>query len=301
MSKIELTEEQAKEVYRAFTQSGGYQNTVRTTLDKAIELGLVRPASDDPMQREWEDVKARVATLEAKVQSVSFASANIAIDKGPEARQTSLTPDPHAAAKDDYPADVLKACPQAREWSVVLRGPLDNAQCEWRTTDGKYYWASVDFGVMGWKQQWFETQGVGGTREQALSKPPTEPPPGWEAAKSPLSICGIPVDPTPKNAKPEPHTDADRLAVVAFDEDSRDAGQIWARQDESTKQAYRNIAHAVRKADRAAQLEPREEELAAAWTAWPAHARVGVYRENMRNALIAAACVRLEKVEGEKP
>lgn len=63
-----------------------------------------------------------------------------------------------------------------------------------------------------------------------------EPPSKSNHSETPNS-CQAPAQPSV----------GERLAVVAFDEDSRDAGQIWARQDESTKQAYRNIALAARR------------------------------------------------------
>ena len=59
---------------------------------------------------------------------------------------------------------------------------------------------------------------------------------------------------------------------------------------------WRTIAHAVRKADRAAQLEPSEEDRDAALSAWFADG--GNDKTAMRAALRAAARVRLEKAEG---
>lgn len=58
------------------------------------------------------------------------------------------------------------------------------------------------------------------------------------------------------------------------------------------------VALAVRKAVLAAQLEPSEEERAAALSAWFADG--GNDRTAMRTALRAAARVRLEKAEGEQ-
>jgi hypothetical protein len=99
---------------------------------------------------------------------------------GPAELSTKGNPPP----VDNYPPDVLAACPKAREWGVVLAGPMRNGQFEWRTADGKYY--RRHDGV--WAEQWCEVDGVGGNRQEALANPPTTPPHGYVAPPAQPSV-----------------------------------------------------------------------------------------------------------------
>lgn len=108
------------------------------------------------------------------------------------------------------------------------------------------------------------------------------PPPGWEAAK--------------------PRTEADRLGEVAYEADRIEGSGPWSSLSDKGRESWRKKALAVRKADRAAQLEPSEEEITNASSEFlltkSAREVVSVEHVRIKAALIAAARVRLEKAEG---
>ena len=66
MSKIELTEQQTEKLRRVWLVEETHRKALLAVANELVAMGLVRPASDDPMQREWEDVKARVLPSSAK-------------------------------------------------------------------------------------------------------------------------------------------------------------------------------------------------------------------------------------------
>ena len=197
MSKIELTDGQARRMNEAYGRGTSVLNSWEAVANELVAMGLVRPASDD--------LAARVAAFEGVERRVSLL-----------------------------------------EWKVAVLGPVD-----------------------------------------------TEPPPGWEESQS----KAIP----PK--LPEPRTDADRLGESLFSQFC--TGFNWNDAEGRTKLLYCNAAHAVRKADRAGQLEPSEEEIDKACDAYllvkGQEPGVIINLGRMVDALRAAARVRLEKAEGEKP
>lgn len=203
----------------------------------------------------------RVAALESHVRGVDEAVAALEAKSNYSITSNSC-PDPHAAAKE-----------RAKLWGARL------IRCK-----DKWFIFVTDFAftASGWSERKdslgksdavvaVEFTGQWSSEAEAWSNFPTVPPPGWEAAK--------------------PRTEADRLERLA--EVAKDA---WYEEATSGPEGWRRIAHAVRKADRAAQLEPSEEEVDAV----SGHPDVQMNQMFIRRILIAAARVRLEKAEGER-
>jgi hypothetical protein len=289
MSKIELTDQQGERLRNVFSVPRHNYQSFEAVANELIAMGLVRPASDDPMQREWEDVKARVAALEAKVNAPAPVYA--------DAFGPIKHPDPHAAAKE-----------RAKLWGVELVKVSDGT---WLFFAGhKHYWAAPSMTPKWWEHgSRSRTTYVCGYKNpsEAWSNFPTEPPPGWEAPKD--NGFGD-NDSWTGPAEPKPRTEADRLEVlgeVAYEADRIEGSGPWSSLSDKGRESWRKKALAVRKADRAAQLEPSEEEIDKACNAYEPHyaASTPSFVESVRRgvtaALTAAARVRLEKAEGEKP
>jgi hypothetical protein len=301
MSKIELTEAQTEKLRRVWLVETTHAKALVAVANELIAMGLVRPASDPHaahFKELWEsiegrikahdDLAAKVAALEALVgnshpHEIDFPTrlATLEAWRHSMMQDKACPPDPHAAAKE-----------RATLWGVELV-TLKDGTCLFMTE--KHYLSNP-------KPSWFphvfsfrspHYSGGHKTPSEAWSNFPTEPPPGWEESQS----KAIP----PK--LPEPRTDADRLGEVAWKADGGALeGDEWANDRDTSpvrRQAYRTIALAVRKADRASQLEPSEEEVAKAFEAfsWRKHGPQGT----LIDALKAAARVRLEKAEGERP
>lgn len=290
MSKIELTEQQTEKLRRVWLVEETHRKALLAVANELVAMGLVRPASDDPMQREWEDVKVRVAALEAYINGDE-----------PGVPPNVRPPDPHAAAKE-----------RAKLWGVELVKVSDGT---WLFFAGhKHYWAAPSMTPKWWEHgSRSRTTYVCGYKNpsEAWSNFPTEPPPGWEAPKD--NGFGD-NDSWTGPAEPKPRTEADRLemlAKVAYEKMKHEGPGVkpeWHPGGNSFKQdEAREIALAVRKAVLAAQLEPSEEEVGKACNAYEPHyaASTPSFVESVRRgvtaALTAAARVRLEKAEGEKP
>lgn len=288
MSKIELTEQQTERLRRVWLAEPTHRGALQATADELVAMGLVRPASDDPMQREWEDVKARVAALEARVNR----TAEVVSDMAPQVEELQ-TPDPHAAAKE-----------RAKLWGVELV-TLKDGTCLFMTE--KHYLSNP-------KPSWFphvfsfrspHYSGGHKTPSEAWSNFPTEPPPGWEAKAEPVCDCGKIEhgrhhSACPAASKAKPRTEADRLGEAVWNALKSPYSKSWSELVEHVKDSYCEAAIAVRKADRAAQLEPSHEEIAALLESLASHGIKGLSETAAYPALVAAARVRLEKAEGEQ-
>ena len=317
MSKIELTEKQVNRLYNAWKDNNSTDaRSCMAILDKAIELGLVRPASDDLAKRLdsaterckahaniLRDFEARVAALEAKVGGNQWDKAPDTYDEE-AARGIAAahnTPDPHAAAKE-----------RAKERGIELVECGDDNEGWGRLMfiSGKH-WLKADKGS---KAEWCGPatldnlkawHGYYRTPSEAWSNFPTEPPPGWEAPKDHgFGDNDSWTGPT----ESKPRTEADRLGEVAWNASfSGRPNPAWCDLCDDSKEANRVVALAVRKAVLAGQLEPSEEEIDKACNAYLPHyaastpSVVESVRRGVTAALTAAARVRLEKAEGEKP
>lgn len=215
---------------------------------------------------------ALIAKLDARAESE--AKVPQLAPKAPEPPQGAKT-----GTSDDYPADVLKACPKAKEWGVVLWGPSSSGHYEWRSLDGCRCWALSET----WNLQYAPHMGNLSSKEEALANPPTVPPPGY-------------VEP-----KPEPASSTlDRLAEVAFDADPANAyipKDHFYNNVQNTRTVYRNIAHAVRMA--VLMEEPSEAEGKAAWSYYSVSSKDS--RGAMKVALTAAREARIDAAKKEKP
>ena len=227
-------------------------------------------------------LQLRVAALEVRRERAEIAATREDSDR--RTAIEAMTPDPHAAAKE-----------RAKLWGVELV-TLKDGTCLFMTE--KHYLSNP-------KPSWFphvfsfrspHYSGGHKTPSEAWSNFPTEPPPGWEAPKD--NGFGD-NDSWTGPAEPKPRTEADRLEVlgeVAYEADRIEGSGPWSSLSDKGRESWRKKALAVRKADRAAQLEPSEEEVKAALLCW--RETLSTVAE-MKDILAAAARVRLEKAEGE--
>jgi len=127
---------------------------------------------------------------------------------------------------DQYPADVLAACPKAREWGVVLFvNGIGHA--DWRANGGRHR----SNGDRGWAMVEVDRVCNYLSRTSALADPPTEAPPGYAEPKAERSAV-------------------DRLGEVLFWLlGGANCGVRWDRQPEYVKRMYREAAQAVRLAE----------------------------------------------------
>ncbi len=147
-----------------------------------------------------------------KPKSSETPKCEYAVEK--EAQNSKVVADP-------YPADVLAACPLAREWGVVLWEGDD--MFEWRTSNEMYH-----HGQYGWIKAYWKKAGIYTKRKKALANPPTTPPPGYVTPAQP-SV-------------------GERLGLVSFYTDPGVShGKNWEELSPEVRLSYTKIALAVRR------------------------------------------------------
>jgi len=124
---------------------------------------------------------------------------------------------------NDYPSDLLAACPMAREWGVrLVTDRPEPVPFVWMA--GELWWSA---GI----QQWVKDYGGGvrRTRAEALAAAPTTPPPGYVAPPA-QPIVG------------------ERLGLVAFYADPGVRhGKNWEELSPEVRLSYTKVAIAVRR------------------------------------------------------